>query len=204
MMRHKDYSGVALRPYGVRGLVSGAVVAAVVLGGCSSAPSEPETTASGLPNWIVTPSVDDGLAATGCVTASDTFRLDSNRADNAAREQLAATLGAQVESYVEDYQRAIETEEEGLTTGAVFEQITRTVVDEKLVGSRRVMADYVEMNGERRFCSLVAVGQEDVTEMLRAVAEAAEIEPDAFSNAEMREQFMSQEALNRLDQQVGN
>ncbi len=189
-------------------LLGGVLVGAVVMAGCSGktqeqpAPAAPPLTSS-LPAWIVTPQADDALAATGCVPASGRINSDSSRADLAARQQLAATLGAQIQSLTESYQRTVDTSEDGLSLGGNFEEVIRQVVDERLVGSRRVHADYVTIEGQRQFCSMVAVGESDVTQMLERVAEAAGVQGEVLSRAQMREQYMSQDAFNRLDRQLG-
>ncbi|WP_114417887.1 hypothetical protein [Marinospirillum perlucidum] len=174
-----------------------ALAATVALAGCASSPENNEPS---LPSWIFMPEVQDGLAATSCVPASGRINSDSSRADLAARQQLATTMGAQIQSLTENYQRTIDTQEDGLATGGNFEEVTRQIVDQEMVGSRRVKAEYVTIEGQRQFCSMVAVGQESVTQMLQSVADAAGAEPDAFTTSQMREQFMSQRALNRLNE----
>ncbi|WP_416884819.1 hypothetical protein [Marinospirillum sp.] len=178
-----------------------ALAASLVLVGCAGTPQQQQPN---LPSWIMAPEAQDGLAATGCVTASGNMNVDGSRADLAARQQLATTMGAQIQSLTENYQRAIETPEDGLAIGGNFEEVTRQIVDERLVGSRRAQAGYYTINGQNQFCSMVVVGQQSVTDMLAAVAQAAGAEPEVFTSSQMREQFMSQQALNRMDQQLRN
>lgn len=175
-----------------------ALAVSVALVGCASGPSQPDE--SSLPGWVTAPEVQDGLAATGCVPSSGRISSDSSRADLAARQQLAATMGLQIQSLTENYQRTIDTSEDGLATGGNFEEVTRQIVDQEMRGSRRVRAEYVTIEGRRDFCSMVAVGQESITAILESVALAAGAEPDAFTGSQMREQFMSQRAFNRLDE----
>lgn len=176
-----------------------ALAATVVLGGCStSGPSVTDEPA--IPGWIFTPEVDQGLAATGCVPASGRISSDSSRADLAARQQLATTLGAQLQSLTENYQRTLDTQEDGLDVGGNFEEVTRQIVDQELVGSRRVRAEHITLEGERQFCSMVAIGEAEVTQILQQVAEASGAEQEVFTSSQMREQFMSQQALNRLNE----
>lgn len=175
-----------------------ALAVSVALVGCASSPEQQQE--ASIPSWIITPEVQDGLAATGCVPASGRINSDSSRADLAARQQLATTMGTQIQSLTENYQRTIDTAEDGIEVGGNFEEITRQIVDQEMVGSRRVRAEYITMEDQRQFCSMVALGQESVTQMLQNVAEATGAEPEAFTTSQMREQFMSQQALNRLNQ----
>lgn len=178
-------------------LTSSLLAAAIVTVGCSSTPSEPQ--GSGIPSWTLTPQMEDGLAATGCTPATGNLSVESSRADLLARQQLAASLGTQIQSLTEDYQRQIATEEDGISTGGNFEQITRQIIDERLVGSQRVTADYVVLNGENNFCSMVGVGSSTLDEILALSAQAADVPDEVFTSSQMRERYMSQEALNRLD-----
>ena len=179
--------------------LSVAVAAGVLVAGCSSTPSEEPETASGVPTWVLTPSVDGGLAATGCTPASGNLSVESSRADMLARQQLASSLGVQVQALREDYQRQTQTEEDGIATGVNFEVAAREIVDERLVGSQRVRADYVMLNDEQNFCSMVSVSQQTVGEILEMSAAVAEADTEVFTSSQLREQYMSQEALNRLN-----
>ncbi|BAU56528.2 putative orphan protein [Halorhodospira halochloris] len=121
-----------------------------------------------------------------------------------ARQQLAAQMGIQIQSMAEQYERTIETDGE-ITTGAHFEEVTRGVIEQELRGSVRIKGDYVTMpNGNSEFCSMMAIGQSSVNAILDEVASAAGADKEVFTQGEMREQFMSQEALNRMDRQLGN
>lgn len=173
-----------------------------MLVGCGSTPEEGASGASSLPDWVTQPRAEDGLAATACVATADSFGLDQSRADLGARQQLAAQLGIQIESMAEQYERTIETED-GINTGAHFEEVTRGIIDQELRGSHRIKGGYVRMpNGEREFCSMIAVGQSSVNVILERVANAAGADKEVFTQGEMREQFMSQEALNSLEEQL--
>ncbi|MFY0666362.1 MAG: hypothetical protein JXQ97_17210 [Natronospirillum sp.] len=185
-------------------LITASIVAATVLVGCSSKQPDTEaTTRSGAPMWVFNPSVDGGLAATGCTPASGNVSLDSNRADLLARQQLASSLGTQVQAMAEDFQRRVETTEDGVATGGNFEQIVREIVDERLVGSRRVTADYVDLADRQHFCSMVAVTESSIDSILAASAAASNVEPDVFTASQMREMYMSQNAINRLNDALG-
>lgn len=186
-------------------LITASIVAATVLVGCSSrsVDTEEPTTRSGVPMWVFNPSVDGGLAATGCTPASANVSLDGNRADLLARQQLASSLGTQVQAMAEDFQRRVETTEDGVATGGNFEQIVREIVDERLVGSRRVTADYVDLAGRQHFCSMMAVTESSIDSILAASAAASNVEPDVFTSTQMREMYMSQNAINRLNDALG-
>ncbi|MFK7159951.1 hypothetical protein V6U78_02725 [Marinospirillum sp. MEB164] len=178
-----------------------ALAASLVLVGCAGTPQQQQPN---LPSWIMAPEAQDGLAATGCVTASGNMNIDGSRADLAARQQLATTVGARLQSLTEGYQRANQTQEDGLTTGENFEQVARQLVDERLVGTRRAQAGYYTVNGQNQFCSMVVMGQQSVTDLLAAAAQAVGAEPEVFTSSQMREQFMHGRATDRMNEQLRN
>ncbi|MBK1650965.1 hypothetical protein [Halorhodospira halochloris] len=177
-----------------------------VVSGCGSTPEDQQDDVdlASLPSWVTQPFAEDGLAATACVATANSFSRDQSRADLQARQQLAAQMGIQIQSMAEQYERTIETDGE-ITTGAHFEEVTRGVIEQELRGSVRIKGDYVTMpNGNSEFCSMMAIGQSSVNAILDEVASAAGADKEVFTQGEMREQFMSQEALNRMDRQLGN
>lgn len=176
----------------------------LLVAGCGTTSDKEEQDMSSLPDWVTQPHAEDGLAATACVATAGSFSRDQSRADLQARQQLASQMGIQIQSLSEQYQRTIETDD-GISTGANFEEVTRGIVEQELRGSNRIKGNYVTMpGGKKEFCSMMAVGQASVNEILKQVAGAAGADEDAFTQGEMREQFMSQKALNRLDEQLDN
>ncbi|MFC3851287.1 hypothetical protein ACFOSD_06765 [Salinispirillum marinum] len=187
------------KPY----LALSALAIAVLAVGCSNKQTEaqPEPmTRSGVPTWVFTPEVADGRAATGCTPASANISLDSSRADMLARQQLAASMSAQVQALREDYQRRVEATTDGVNIGTSYEEAAREVVDQRLVGARRVTADYVDINGARNFCSMVAVSEANVRAVVEEMAIVTEADPEVMTNAQAFEMFMSQNAMNRLNE----
>ncbi len=180
--------------------LSGTIAAAIVLAGCAGTPDEDQ--AGGPPSWVLSPQVDNGLAATGCTPAVGNLSLERTRANALARQELASSISVQVQSLTEDYQRQITTEQDGISTGGNFEVVSRQIVDQELIGSQAVTADYVTLDGQRNFCSMVTVNEETVDNILQLTAQAADINPEDFTTSQLREQYMSQEALNRLDEAV--
>lgn len=188
------------KPY----LAFSALAIAVFAVGCSNKQTEAEpTTRSGVPTWVFTPEVANGRAATGCTPASANISLDSSRADMLARQQLAASMSAQVQALREDYQRRVEATTDGVNIGTSYEEAAREVVDQRLVGARRVMADYVDINGSRNFCSMVAVSEDNVRAVVQEMALVTEADPEVMTNAQAFEMFMSQNAMNRLNNALG-
>lgn len=178
------------------------VTGMILLTGCGKKTPPLQEQDPTLPDWIYTPQVDNGLAESACVDAVGSMTMQRNRAASQARQQLASTLGVQVQGYLTDYQRAITTEEDGTSTGETFESVTRQVVNERLVGSRVVEAGHFTLEDKRQFCVLLAVSQPEVMEMVEAAQSAAGLEDDPLTQSQLRERYFSDQALQSLDRQL--
>lgn len=176
-----------------------------IVAGCASGPDAQD---DGIPDWVNSPSVEDGLATASCVPSTGRFNIDRNQATTDARGQLAATMNAQIQAMAEDYMRTSDLGDDGegepdQETGGQFESVTRQVVDEDLSGAGIIEQGYTEMGGTKQFCVLVSVGQRSINEALQRIAEASEInDPEVFSEAERRERYLSQDAIGRMEEQL--
>ena len=185
------------------------VVAAIAVGvaGCSSkgVSNDPATATNtlNLSQWVVAPAVESGLTATACVRSVGDLGSDMERADLQATAQLAAMTRQQLQSLRENYARVSNTGSNTLTPSGQYESVIRSVVDQRMVGVHRVKWDYVEHpSGGTQSCSQMAVGNEAVNAILAKSSEAAGYEAAAFTQEEYREQFMSQKAFQRLNEQL--
>lgn len=182
----------------------------LVLGGCarnsSQVEADPGYEVLPSPEWVSSPKVDDGLAATGCVPASNNRALDSNRADNQARQQLASNFSIMVEAMGIEYGRIVNTTEEGHEprAGGVFEQVSRQLTSAELVGSYRVRGDYIDQGRGLEYCSKMAIRASTLGDILALNADAVGAEPELFTQGESRELFMSERALEEMDDALRN
>lgn len=184
-----------------------AAVLTTGLSACSSKSVSPDQAATtnkfNLPEWVVKPTVDNGLTATGCVRAVGDIGADMERADLQATAQLAAMTRQQLQSLRENYSRVSNTGSNALTPTGQYESVVRSVVDQRMVGVHRVQWDYIDHpSGNTQSCSQMAVGNEAVNAILEKSSQAAGYEAAAFTQDEYREQFMSQKAFQRLNEQL--
>ncbi|MBK1734534.1 hypothetical protein CKO15_04380 [Halorhodospira abdelmalekii] len=181
----------------------------LVLGGCAGrdadAPSREASPidARGYPHWVMNPSSDEGLASSACVSATGTLGRDRGRANLEARQQLGIALGNQIQSMAEGYGRLTETGEEEVPGGELFEQVTRSLVNERIAGSRVAHSAYLTLrDGSQQYCTMMVLGEEQVLAIISEVAARTAVTEEGFTQPELREQYMTQEALNRLYEQL--
>lgn len=187
-----------------------AAIAAALLAGCAGKDSENNLqgkaldnapNASSLPSWVLQPIHPNALTTTACVVATGDLGLDVERADLQATAELGSMIGIQIQSLQESYNRATNTGDQ-IATGGNFESVVRGVVNEKLIAAHRVQGDYITVNNKQHFCSQVALGDKAVNDLVDRVASISQAELKGVSRAVSREQYLSQEALNRLDNNI--
>ena len=129
---------------------------AAVLTGCGTKPAE---TSASLPDWVMAPMVDGGIASTSCVRDTGNFSLDRAQATASARASLTKEIGIKVQAMDKEYQRS-STGGGQDETGSTFESVSRQVANEYIVGSRPAKVDFVNINGQRNLCVMVAMQPE--------------------------------------------
>jgi len=108
--------------------------------GCASAPSKPNTTFDGAPEWYNNP---PALCGVGSATHRGVRDLTREASVAAARKDLAKQIQVKIQGMLKDYARQGETE------GKEFSEqdqtrVTRDIVDANLSGTRVVKSGMVE------------------------------------------------------------
>ena len=127
--------------------------------GCNSTP---ETNAAELgmniPQWVLSPTSDKGLAAASCVTASNSFSMDKSQAATQARAELASQIETRVSSLQEEYSTKISSMGETNTESKI--SITSAqLTDQFLRGSKVVKVDYAQIDNVKNLCTLVTLSE---------------------------------------------
>jgi hypothetical protein len=117
--------------------------------------------ASGPPDWVASPDVDNGFAATDCVRDSGKLSLDRQVALAKARAGVAKQYEARVKSMDRAYARL---RDPGATTlpgqATPFEVVAKPVAEQMLGGLDPARVEYVEINDVRQLCAMVTVEPE--------------------------------------------
>lgn len=169
-------------------------VTVTLLSGCAGKPAE--TTAS-LPDWIMTPMVVDGIASTSCVRDTGNFNLDRAQATASARASLTKEIGVRVQAMDKEYQRS--STGGGLSeTGGTFESVSRQVANEYIVGSRPAKVEFVDINGQRNLCVMVAMQPEATKGLFDSIMRQSKRALSPHSEEILYEEFRAAKAQQEL------
>lgn len=173
-----------------------ALASSLGMAGCAS---QPETQAQAdLPDWVLSPQLDDGLAETACVPASNNMSLDKKRAMANARSSLAMSLEARVQSMDKTYQRAVDTEDDAVR-GSTFESVSKQVTDMNIRGTRMVHSGYFTIGAADQFCVMAGFGEESMRGVFEDALSAARVKVSQDSERVLYTEFKAYQAQQELE-----
>ncbi len=118
------------------------------------ATAAPETN---IPDWVLNPYIEDGIASSQCMPYSGNFSVDRSAATANARADLAQQINSKVSAMSKTYQERIDTVG-GVQMGTNFTNVSKQVANQTLVGSRPQKVEFVDMDGQKNLCVLVTLG----------------------------------------------
>lgn len=167
---------------------------AAVLTGCGTKPAE--TAASNLPDWVENPPFEAG-AKLSCVASSGDYSIDSSMATATARAGLAKDLDTSVAAMDKTYESRTDAAGK-MQVGRSFESVSRQVASQHLKGSRVVKAGYVDMEGKRHMCVIVAMQPEAFKALFDSIVKQSERKLSAQDEDMLFQEFRASKAQNEL------
>lgn len=173
-------------------------VSIALLSGCASTPVDKANSSSGsLPDWVMAPMVDGGIASTSCVRDTGNFSLDRAQATANARASLTKEIGVKVQAMDKEYMRN-STGGGQSEQGGTFESVSRQVANEFIVGSRPAKVDYVNINDQRNLCVMVAMQPEATKGLFESIMRQSKRKLSPQNEEILLEEFRAAKAQNEL------
>ncbi|GAA3947534.1 hypothetical protein [Allohahella marinimesophila] len=186
------------------------IVSVSTLAACASqqqVPEAPVAQQSSLPDWVMMPVVENGIADTQCVASKPGIGLNylKSTATSLARAELAKQIDIKVKAMDKTYQRMADTNE-GLSVGSSFESVSKQVTEKNLAGSRAIKMDYVTMaDNTQNFCVMMAMSPEVTKALFKDLVEASGNQSLSPQNeAVLYERFLAEKAAKELDAEFEN
>jgi len=171
---------------------------AVWLAACAGPDQAPEDR---IPDWVADPQgeVSDGLAATNCVPASDSFSIDRSEAIALTRQMLAAQIEVGVEAMEETYQQQTRSSEGETVSGSTFQSVSRQLTDQTLTGVRVNRAGYETINEQRQLCTMLVVGESSMRGLFNDIIAGSNRPVTSQDEGVLWEQFRHAQAREEMD-----
>ena len=178
---------------------------ALVLTACGSTQqpteSEPKTSVSGIPQWVLNPVVDNAIAAADCVKFSGNISIDQKMAAANARQALAQQIETRVESLDKTYANRTDANEE-TTTGATFSSVSKQVTKQKLTGARVVKSDVVKIAGKDQFCVMVTLSPNVTQDLFSSIINESKRAVNPKDEKFLYQEFKAYKAEQDLDKEI--
>jgi len=179
------------------------LVAAIstVIAACSSTPVEEPSLTSNIPQWVLNPVVEDGIAASNCVKSSGNFSVDQKMATANGRLALAQQIEVRVEGLDKTYDRR--TDANGDTSsGSNFSSVSKQLTKAKLVGSRPIKTDMVMIGGKEHFCVLTTLSPNATKDLFASIVQDSERKVNAQDEKFLYEEFKAHKAEQSLEKEI--
>lgn len=168
----------------------------------ASTKQAPITPDSDLPDWVLNPYVEDGLAATMCVNWSGNMSLDNQEASANARAELARQINVTAKVMDKSYGKKISMDG-GAKSSSIFSTVSKQVAQAKLVGSRPVKVKRVMIDGEKKLCVMMTMTKKKLFEdIIKAAEENSGEQIDPKMEEEMYLEFKQFKDMQEMEAEL--
>jgi hypothetical protein len=181
-----------------------AAAMASLLTACGSTPKEEKAevkSSINIPQWVLNPVVEDGIAAADCVKFSGNMSVDSKMAAANARIALAQQIETRVEGLDKTYQNRTDANDD-ITVGGTFSSVSKQLTKQTLSGSRVVKSDIVKIAGKDHFCSLMTLSPETTKELFSKIVTESKRKVNPQDEKFLYQEFKAYKAEQDLDKEI--
>lgn len=169
----------------------------VALIGCSTQQQEKITTNIGLPNWVISPQVEDGLADSACVPYSGHFTIDRDQAIAMARNGLVQQIEIRAASLTKTYASRTDTTG-GTNVGANFEVNARQIAEATLRGTKATRVDVFDISGQKQLCAQVVLSEQKLDDIAEQIIARSGATLSNADKAVLREEMKADQGQQEL------
>lgn len=156
-----------------------------------------------IPKWVASPQVEQGIAVTECIPASDNFSIDRKEATANARASLAQQIQTKVQAMEKTYQRRIRANEK-TTTGTTFVSVSKQLTEQTLQGTVPNKMDYEKLNNQKHLCVMVTMGGGKMKEFFNKLMKRANANVSPKDEEILYQEFKAKQAQEEMEQELNS
>lgn len=172
-----------------------------VLAACSSNDEGYESSAENIPNWVLNPVIEDGLAASDCIKFSGNMSVDRKAAVASARLSLAQQIDIQIQGLEKTYARRTDTNED-TSVGTNFSSVSKQITDQHLSGVLVQKTDLVNILNQEHLCALVTLEPAKTKELFDDIIAGSGRKINSQDSKFLYEEFKAFKAEQDLDKAI--
>lgn len=184
------------------------MVAAItaILGACSSTEQNSSVAATdsltaSIPQWVLNPSIENGIAATDCVKFSGNLSIDQKAATANGRLSLAQQIETRIEALDKTYANRTDSNND-TTVGSTFSSVSKQLTKQTLVGSRAIKSDIVDIAGKQHFCVLTALTPSATKDLFDSLIKESGRSVNPQAEEFLYQEFKAYKAEQSLDKEI--
>jgi hypothetical protein len=176
--------------------IASTVLTFSILGACSSN----QVVKPVLPEWVLTPTIENGIADTQCVkSAGIDFPVLKSKATALARAELAKQINLRVKAMDKTYQRLTDTNQ-GSSTGGTFEAVSRQLTNQTLSGTRATKVEYIDFpDNSQKLCVMVTLDPNLTNTLFKTLVKESGQNISPRDEAVLYERFLAKKAADEMD-----
>jgi hypothetical protein len=183
--------------------LSSVIVISLLLSACSNTDKMNKGELADVPDWILAPQIENGIAESACVPWSGSISIDKDEASHIARDRLAKQIDVRAAGMTKAFADKATTSA-GLNTGTTFESVSRQIFDQVLKGSKPSKAGLFTIDEKKNFCVMVEITPEKTKELYNGIVASSGKQLSAEDNSVLFQQFKAWKAQGELDKVLKN
>lgn len=173
------------------------IITTALLTACANQDTINKGALADIPNWILLPQIENGIAESACVMWSGDMAIDKDEASHVARDRLAKQIDIRAAGMTKAFADKTTTNA-GLNTGSTFESVSRQIFDQTLKGSKPTKAGLFTIDTKKQLCVMVEVTPEKTKKLYNGIVAASGKQLSAEDDRVLFQQFKAWKAQSEL------
>lgn len=163
--------------------------------------STPEIDPDDIPEWVLNPAVDNGIAAATCVVWSGNLSIDKAQATSLSRTALAQQIETQVRALDKTYLDKVEVNS-GSQAGSTFTSASKQLTEQSLNGSKVTRTEFADFDGKKHLCVMTALGDPETKALYEELLQKSGKQLNPQQKDVLYQEFKAQKAMDELDAEI--
>jgi hypothetical protein len=185
----------------VKPLIASVFIAGMLSACSSTSDSTASSSRVNVPDWVLNPVVENGIAAADCIKYSGNISIDQKMAVANARLALAQQIETRIEGLDKTFANRVDANDK-TTVGSTFSSVSKQLTKQTLRGSRVVKADIVDIAGKDYFCALTTLSPELTKTLFQDLVKETKLKIDPQDEQFLYQEFKAFKAEQDLEKEI--
>ena len=185
----------------VKPLIASLFIAGMLSACSSTSDSTASSSRVNVPDWVLNPVVENGIAAADCIKYSGNISIDQKMAVDNARLELPQQIETLIEGLYKTFANRVDAND-NTTVGSTFSSVSKQLTKQTLRGSRVVKADIVDIGGKDYFCALTTLSPELTKTLFQDLVKETKLKIDPKDEQFLYQEFKAFKAEQDLEKEI--